>query len=105
MNVIETRHMTKTYRIGVGRARVREALPPPFDAAVAKLLPTWWYRDTFDALHDVNLEIQRGSSLGVVGHNGAGKTTLLKVIASVTEPTKGKIRVSGRVAALIDVVV
>jgi lipopolysaccharide transport system ATP-binding protein len=104
-NVIETRHLTKTYRIGVGRARVREMLPPPIDKGVAKLLPTWWYKDTFDALHDLTLEIPKGSSIGVVGSNGAGKTTLLKVIANVTEPTKGKIRVSGRVAALIDVVV
>jgi len=105
MNAIETRHLTKTYRIGVGRARVREALPPPFDRAVAKVFPSWWYRDTFDALHDVDLGVPKGGAVGIVGHNGAGKTTLLKVIASVTEPTKGKVRVAGRVAALIDVVV
>jgi lipopolysaccharide transport system ATP-binding protein len=104
-NVIETRHMTKTYRIGVGRARIREALPPPFDKAVAKMFPAWWSKDTFDALHDLNLQVPKASSIGVVGHNGAGKTTLLKVIANVTEPTHGKIRVTGRVAALIDVVV
>jgi lipopolysaccharide transport system ATP-binding protein len=97
--------LTKTYRIGVGRARVREMLPPPFDRVVAKAFPAWWSRDTFNALEDVNLSIPAGSSVGIVGHNGAGKTTLLKVIAGVTAPAAGEVSISGRVAALIDVVV
>jgi ABC-type polysaccharide/polyol phosphate transport system ATPase subunit len=104
-NAVEVRGVTKTYRIGVGRARVREALPHPFDRAVARAFPRWWAKDTFDALHDVSVEVPRGSSLGIVGHNGAGKTTLLKVIAGVTEPTRGSASVAGRVAALIDVLV
>jgi len=98
-------HMTKRYRIGIGRARVREMIPPPFDRAVARAFPDWWTKDTFNALDDLTLTIPKGAALGVVGHNGAGKTTLLKVIASVTEPTTGSVRVRGRVAALIDVVV
>ena len=97
--------VTKTYRIGVGRARIREALPPPFDRMVARAFPRWWARDTFDALHDVSVSLPRGSSLGVVGHNGAGKTTLLKIIAGVTEATRGSASVAGRVGALIDVLV
>jgi ABC-type polysaccharide/polyol phosphate transport system ATPase subunit len=105
MEAIVARGITKTYRAGVGRARVREMLPAPTDRIVAKLFPRWWTRDTFNALEDVWLSVESGSSVGIVGHNGAGKTTLLKVISGVTAPTNGHVRVAGRVAALIDMVV
>ena len=105
MDAIRLEHITKTYRSGVGRARVRELLPPPVDRAVARTFPKWWARNTFNALTDISLALQRGTSVGFIGHNGAGKTTSLKVIAGVTRPTLGSVAVSGRLAALIDVVV
>jgi ABC-type polysaccharide/polyol phosphate transport system ATPase subunit len=105
MDAIVTEHLTKTYRVGIGRARVREMMPPPVDHAVERLFPNWWNRDTFNALQDLSIAIESGTSVGIVGHNGAGKTTLLKILAEVTAPTKGSVKVSGRVAALIDVMV
>lgn len=105
MDAIVTRGITKTYRIGVGRARVREMLPPPLDRIVRGAFPNWWSRDTFDALHDVSVTVPAGSSVGLVGHNGAGKTTFLKVVAGVTAATFGSVTVNGRVAALIDLLV
>lgn len=105
MEVIVVRDVTKTYRLKVGRARVREMLPFPFDAALRRAFSRWWRRDTFDALDGVSLAVPAGASLGVVGHNGAGKTTLLKVIAGVTSPTRGRVRTTGRIAALIDLLV
>jgi ABC-type polysaccharide/polyol phosphate transport system ATPase subunit len=105
MSAILAEGITKTFRMGVGRARVREMLPPPIDRGVAAVLPRWWARDTFNALDEVSLSVRSGSSVGIVGHNGAGKTTLLKVIAGITEPTRGSVVVTGRVAALIDVLV
>jgi ABC-type polysaccharide/polyol phosphate transport system ATPase subunit len=54
------------------------------------------------ALHDLDLEVRRGESLGIVGRNGAGKSTLLKVIARVLRPTKGRVWVRGNVAPLIE---
>jgi lipopolysaccharide transport system ATP-binding protein len=102
---IRLENVTKTYRRGIGRARVREMTPPPFDRMLARAFPNWWTRDTFNALEDVSLSIERGSSVGLIGHNGAGKTTTLKVVAGVTAPTQGTVSVRGRIAALIDVVV
>src|SRR5437867_1518933 len=80
-------------------------LPSPVDTLVARLAPTWWTRDTFNALDGISLEIEAGASVGIVGHNGAGKTTLLKVPAGVTEPSSGSMRVSSHVGALNDVLV
>jgi ABC-type polysaccharide/polyol phosphate transport system ATPase subunit len=105
MDAIVVDGVTKTYRVGVGRARVREMLPWPLDRVTASLFPRWWQRDTFDALAEVSFRVPPASSVGIVGHNGAGKTTLLKTIAGVTHPTSGAIQTSGPAAALIDVLV
>ena len=50
------------------------------------------------ALRDINLEIQEGDILGIIGKNGAGKSTLLKIISRITAPTKGSIKAKGRIA-------
>lgn len=60
-------------------------------------------RDEFWALKGVNLTVQRGECVGLYGPNGAGKSTILKLIASVTYPTKGDVKVMGRVAPLIEI--
>jgi ABC-type polysaccharide/polyol phosphate transport system ATPase subunit len=55
------------------------------------------------ALEDINLQIEHGDRLALIGHNGAGKTTMLRVLAGVYEPTRGQITSNGRIAALSDI--
>lgn len=57
----------------------------------------------FDALSDIDLEIEAGTSSAIVGRNGAGKSTALRLISRITYPTKGRVRVRGRVGALIEI--
>ena len=60
-------------------------------------------QEEFWALKDVSFEINQGDRVGIIGHNGAGKSTLLKILSRITEPTKGKINIRGRVASLLEV--
>ncbi len=58
--------------------------------------------DEFWALRDIDILVETGSTLGLVGHNGSGKSTLLKCVAGILRPTAGTIVTTGRVAALLE---
>jgi ABC-type polysaccharide/polyol phosphate transport system ATPase subunit len=60
-----------------------------------------YFRD-FTALSDVNLRVEAGATLGIIGLNGSGKSTLLQIIAGVLQPTAGVVKVKGRLTALLE---
>ena len=59
------------------------------------------YED-FWAAKNINLKIEKGEVVGIIGYNGAGKSTLLKIISRIVEPTEGKVTVKGKIAPLIE---
>ncbi len=60
------------------------------------------YHTPFCALADVNFQVKRGESLGVIGRNGSGKSSLLQIITGIQQPTKGTVQVNGRISALLE---
>ena len=60
------------------------------------------YYEEFLALDNVSFEIEKGETVGVIGRNGSGKSTTLQIIAGTVKPTKGSVKVNGRVAALLE---
>ncbi len=93
-------HISKHYR----GAREYRALRDDLAGAAARLVgvrrPP---RSVVRALDDVSFEIPEGQSFGLIGPNGAGKTTALKIATRIAYPTSGRMRVRGRVGALIEV--
>ena len=59
--------------------------------------------EEFSALSDVNFTVKQGEVLGIIGRNGAGKSTLLKILSRITEPSKGRVTLRGRVSSLLEV--
>ena len=74
----------------------------PVDRLKEILLPSTSRTSEFWALRDINLEIEKGQTVGLVGRNGSGKSTLLQMIARTLTPTTGEVVVRGRVSALLE---
>jgi len=101
---IQTRKLSKRYHGGEirGRGYLRDAMREWFRAP-GRNLRHGAAREEFWALRDVDLRVDHGEVLGVIGRNGAGKTTLLKILSRITRPTRGEAEIRGRVGSLLEV--
>lgn len=91
--VIEIKGLGKTYRLYRKPSdRVKEALDPRRKK----------YHSDFHALEGVDLVVNRGETVGILGRNGSGKSTLLKILTGVTSQSSGTVTVEGKVAALLE---
>jgi lipopolysaccharide transport system ATP-binding protein len=113
---IKIENLSKIYRLGeIGTGTISRDLERWFKTQVLKQEdPFLTIGETNDrtktgasdivySLRDVNLEINQGDAVGIVGRNGAGKSTLLKILSRVTTPSTGRINIKGRVASLLEV--
>jgi lipopolysaccharide transport system ATP-binding protein len=96
------RHSYTALRDVVGR-ELRNAARKTIDVLRGRQMVAGASVEEFWALKDVNFEVSQGEVLGIVGRNGAGKSTLLKILSRITEPTRGRVTLRGRVASLLEV--
>jgi lipopolysaccharide transport system ATP-binding protein len=103
-SAIQTHQLGKRYRGGEmrGRGYLRDAMRGWFRATGSNSRQGS-RREEFWALRDVDLRVNHGEVLGVIGRNGAGKTTLLKILSRITRPTSGEAEIRGRVGSLLEV--
>jgi ABC-type polysaccharide/polyol phosphate transport system ATPase subunit len=99
MNVIDVQHVSKIYRRYAYRRQFSTLKSALLKGSLASELRP---NESFAALQDVSLAVRAGWTFGIIGRNGSGKSTLLKLIAGITKPTFGDVRVTGRVSALIE---
>jgi lipopolysaccharide transport system ATP-binding protein len=93
--VVELRDLSKTFRLDdAGSVSLLQVMR-------ARFRPSSRNRPEIRALRDIDLEIEKGEKIGVVGTNGSGKTTLMRVMAGIYEPTEGRVRVEGRIASFL----
>ena len=109
-DIISVEHVSKRYRLHHQTRERYTALRDVLTEKVKRLFGGGGAREAapeteedFWALNDVSFTVKRGEVVGIIGRNGAGKSTLLKILSRITEPSSGRIRISGRVASLLEV--
>lgn len=90
MNVITCKNVTKTYTLSHNK--------PTFVKRI--FFPS--KQKNYSPLHNISFTVKTGETVGIIGENGSGKSTILKLISGIIQPTKGEIKVRGKIASLIE---
>jgi len=101
---INIQSVSKKYLIG-REQRANDSLRDAISYSIKSLARGQLQGQTqeFWALKDINLKIEHGDKVALIGHNGSGKSTLLKILSQITEPTTGQIDFYGKISALLEV--
>src|SRR4051794_5338054 len=102
---IRAEHLTKQYQIRHKQVGDYSAIRDVLVQRAKSLFkaPGKSITETMLALDDVSFSVEWGERVGIIGRNGAGKSTLLKILSRIVVPTKGRVRLKGRVASLLEV--
>lgn len=100
-NAIEFTNVWKKFKKGEKLNSLRDAIPRLFKNKIAGDNPLSDLE--FWAVKNVSFEVEKGSVIGIMGPNGAGKSTILKLLSRIMLPSKGEMKIAGRLSALIDV--
>jgi lipopolysaccharide transport system ATP-binding protein len=98
---VDNRSVVELSDVAVCYRAALERIPSIKEYAIRWLRRELRYKE-FWALQDISLSVKPGEVLGIVGPNGAGKSTLLKVVARVLRPTRGRVRIRGRISPLLE---
>lgn len=103
--VIRTHNLGKRYMIGASQRPAVRSVADLVDSLAARIRTGLRHADVeeFWALRGLDLKVEQGDRLGIVGGNGAGKSTLLKLLSRITDPTEGHATLRARVASLLEV--
>jgi lipopolysaccharide transport system ATP-binding protein len=101
--ILEVEEVFKKFRRGELYDSLRDLLPALARRLVRRQHVQELGQREFWALQDVSFSVAQGEAFGIIGGNGAGKSTILKLLTGIMRPTRGSLRVSGRVSALIEV--
>lgn len=97
---IKVQGLSKEFNIGLNKS---DSFRESFSRRFKHLMGEKVEGELFMALNDISFEVKKGEAVGIIGRNGAGKSTLLKILSRITEPTKGRIEINGRVSSLLEV--
>jgi ABC-type polysaccharide/polyol phosphate transport system ATPase subunit len=100
---LEMDHVYKKFKKGEIYDCLRDLIPALFGKMLKGSTVNALGESEFWATEDVSFQVNRGEALGIIGSNGAGKSTILKLLCGIMKPTKGVLRVNGKLSALIEV--